>query len=174
MRRLRSLMLACCLLWMCAWVAWWLRSTRTVDVWHWRRDYSSHWVESVRGRIIYRGFAYGMSMELRTAAYPAKDWRPRLDDEPIPDAQFAFRHNRPVEWDLQRYPFRMYTPYALMIVPHWFGALLPAPIVLISSLQRLVLSRRRMAAGQCLSYGYDLRATPDRCPECGTPVPASP
>jgi hypothetical protein len=52
-------------------------------------------------------------------------------------------------------------------VPMWP---LVAPLVLVPARMaaRRWRSRRRRAQGRCVHCGYDLRASPDRCPECGT------
>lgn len=55
--------------------------------------------------------------------------------------------------------------YAL-IMPHWF-------LVAVSAIPpgvwlfRRARERRRRTRNQCVRCGYDLRGTPDRCPECG-------
>ncbi len=56
-------------------------------------------------------------------------------------------------------------------VPHWAIVLLLAVAPLRWVVIRVRHSRRERA-GLCQACGYDLRATPDRCPECGTRVPA--
>ncbi|MEA2709361.1 MAG: hypothetical protein QOF78_1962 [Phycisphaerales bacterium] len=50
-------------------------------------------------------------------------------------------------------------------VPFWFLALLFAlvPVQWARSTRRM----RRTSRGQCAKCGYDLRASPTRCPECG-------
>ena len=59
----------------------------------------------------------------------------------------------------------------IVILPYW------AIAVALAAPAPLFLRRRRLKALRdpiCSHCGYDLRATPDRCPECGlAPVPAS-
>jgi hypothetical protein len=54
-----------------------------------------------------------------------------------------------------------------IFVPHWalavlFGLLPAVPLV------RALRRRQRVRQGRCPSCGYDLRGSPNRCPECGT------
>jgi hypothetical protein len=75
--------------------------------------------------------------------------------------------------DTHTFPFSNITrPFggAVLVVPTWLLVLLwsvPLPVVLLRWFRR-----RRHPVGHCQTCGYDLRATPDRCPECGTVPPA--
>ena len=54
----------------------------------------------------------------------------------------------------------------IVAAPHWAWALLaatPGAVIVLLWRRRL----RRRAAGLCPTCGYDLRASPERCPECG-------
>jgi len=56
-----------------------------------------------------------------------------------------------------------------IVLPHWFvaGLLLLAPLLFVKRFIRSRREKRRLRKGLCTRCGYDLRATPDRCPECG-------
>jgi hypothetical protein len=81
----------------------------------------------------------------------------------------AFRFNpftgeRRSGWSLPHVNVRSDSVY--LHLPYWLLQLLTLapPIALFWRRRR---PSRRDAAGVCPACGYDLRATPDRCPECG-------
>jgi hypothetical protein len=59
-------------------------------------------------------------------------------------------------------------------VPHWFIATLFAipPTIWARRGWRERRKRKRVERGLCAACGYDVRANPERCPECGGPVPS--
>jgi membrane protein implicated in regulation of membrane protease activity len=61
-----------------------------------------------------------------------------------------------------------------LAAPHWALALLAILLVALPALFRRLRGRRRRKSNRCATCGYDLRATPDRCPECGTMAPNTP
>jgi hypothetical protein len=79
----------------------------------------------------------------------------------LPESQF-------VDFPSHGKPF---THIRTVWVPSWLLLLICAPTPLVWWIRR-ARTRRRRAEGCCQKCGYDLRATPDRCPECGT-VPAT-
>ncbi len=58
----------------------------------------------------------------------------------------------------------VYVPYQWAVAP-W--------LLLTLAAWRLERRRWRRRPGLCRQCGYDLRASPERCPECGTPVVAT-
>ena len=63
--------------------------------------------------------------------------------------------------------------YHSAVAPAWPVAVALAMLPFLWVVQTARRSRR-IRMGCCLTCGYDLRATPDRCPECGTAVKAKP
>lgn len=53
-----------------------------------------------------------------------------------------------------------------VLIPLWFPVLLFGATGIVVLFQN---TRKEFARGMCRECGYDLRASKDRCPECGTP-----
>ena len=58
-----------------------------------------------------------------------------------------------------------------LVVPLWFPAFLTYITIGSGALLRFLMPGRRTRSGSCPNCNYDLRASKDRCPECGHPIP---
>src|SRR5688500_15041727 len=69
------------------------------------------------------------------------------------------------------------TFFGLPFEPAWFLATAFGVVALLTAVLRATgtwsgrRARIRAGAGRCTKCGYDLRATPRRCPECGACYP---
>ena len=65
-------------------------------------------------------------------------------------------------------------PVFSLIVPFWFVAIAMTMLLLVVLRSESRARRRRWRArhGCCVQCGYDLRASSERCPECGVAIPA--
>lgn len=77
---------------------------------------------------------------------------------------YVHQGTAPIVQDDSRFDVQGWGKY--WAVPYWavLAAALPLPLWRLRKWHR---RRRRMRTGLCPRCGYDLRATPGRCPECG-------
>jgi hypothetical protein len=101
---------------------------------------------------------------------------PRVSDGPVTDKQLlGFRYVSTNHW-LPLAQLQMGYPTAIskaFFIPHWAMLAIFAIMPGIALLQ-FARSRNRHKIGHCRKCGYDLRATPEKCPECGATSAALP
>jgi hypothetical protein len=172
--RLSILMLAAALV-----LVLWIRSRKHVEYIQWTDGRHIPGVVSSQGRVIYSyqffqggagGNDPGWSMGSWDGVYwpPPKEgdfntwWESRnyfLGFEWSPKAGGALKNTKFRTWS---------SPTTFVVaVPHWFL------LLLVTLLGVWAYRRRGRDLGLCYKCGYDLRASSGRCPECGTPLPAS-
>jgi len=145
-----------------AMLALWIRSYGVADWLGYAGEDHAYWIAHSRGRLMgARVFAGAGSAGAWYAALrpglELTDLGPLMLNTVLDQAGFILKFDDPC-------------PDALLVkvqVPHWAAA----GAMLLLPLGRLAVRRARTRArraGHCPSCGYDLRATPARCPECGT------
>jgi hypothetical protein len=157
-------------------LAVWMRSHRL-------RDYGFGWLpwraDAIEGRRLLKldidsgGGQLEVSWKVWAAA--ARDRLSRYNSiagenpyhRSFPDVPKGYaRSDPPTLWNAIGFKWYSGPTHSSVCVPYWWLAVVTAagPLAWLGGRVR---RRRRMNAGQCVACGYDLRATPERCPECG-------
>ncbi len=77
----------------------------------------------------------------------------------IPDIKLAYNPH-----EAEHFGVGLLANYSYLVAPYWL-TIAACAVIFALSWQRL--RRKRKKLGLCLKCGYDLRASKDRCPECG-------
>jgi hypothetical protein len=179
-RRLLNGMTALSLLLLVATTVLWVRSHALSDKAAWRRPGGIYSARTARGHLVVEmwradwplraGERFGFVYE-RDEPYPlALEVIPRLYVYPDPSVSESKWDHAGFGWHTRRRAGAVES--AAVSAPFWALAAAAAALALGRAVPRLVSARRRrrQRAGLCPACGYDLRATPERCPECGRRV----
>ena len=175
-RRLFNILSAISLVLCLATVALWVRSYYVRDSLHFgRHNGNSHVMQSILGRVhllshLSGGRESGQTFYYRDRLLPHATWNGGMSGYP-PRVHWRLgcawqnysQYHLPITIGGQGFS----TSRRLIILPYRWPALLFALLPTIALL-RAIRRRQRGRQSMCAQCGYDLRATPDRCPECGT------
>lgn len=156
-----------------AWLALWIRSYWTGDLLYNTVHYRTWRIASMRGRITVTGDLYERVPGFDGGVYWL-DWSTYGDsmmDEMRPAvAHFAFYS---YEGTSTRGPASAKCHSWELVIAHWvIATFLSMPLLLWTlRVRRRRRQSRRMMLALCIGCGYDLRASTDRCPECGLVIP---
>jgi hypothetical protein len=159
LRILLNALTALSLILLLATVALWVRGYFKYEVIGFRGHGKQAWIESSSGS--FATFAVSSSEPL----YEDLGWYWRVAGvpEPIPE---------PIQLSWSRFGFgvvskRLGTRHVrAAFTPSWSVAVVTAVLPVVRVICRWD-RKRRPKPGHCPACGYDLRATPERCPECG-------
>jgi hypothetical protein len=156
LRRVFTLLSALSLLLCAGACVLWVRSYYVWYAWDWDDAGTRHTVGSSGGRVFYDHVTPG-SARSRPVGFHSNLVGSTRGSVLAPTWSFAgFRMTRAQSTGNVSFDLR---------IPYWLPTSLTAISALVALRQRL---RHERAVGLCPTCGYDLRATPGRCPECGT------
>jgi hypothetical protein len=157
-------------------VLFWVRSHDMRDQWDSYHGTLQQVIGSDSGRIEYFRYRYTRP----TAADREWSWLTLKRGLIVPlSGLHGFHEVLGVGWDVQaQWSFaKPAPPYTISSrewwVPHWAAAVTLAALPTCRLAPLIRRCRGRCRTGHCPTCGYDLRASPERCPECGTATAAN-
>lgn len=149
-RRVKNFLTLLALLLSLALLALWFRSYKLTDAAWYANERHTFGVNSESGRVLFV--------------------RGKGPFHPLGFDAYSGRHQAPLWHGIKHLvvfrAFHSGNDSVAVQVPHWFLAALGAVPTFLWFRRR---RRDKIAAGLCPRCGYDLRASPGRCPECGAP-----
>ena len=170
-RRLLNLLTALSLLLCVAVVALWVRSYFVTEVAGWGRV--GHGAGAGRLRVYGVGSGRGRVVLVVVDSAPSELNPEYARGFYLREPPAEVERDRPhlSVWNRMGF-FLLERPENGVILPMWLLAVaaMALPVCRATAWRR---ARKRRLTGHCPGCGYDLRATPGRCPECGTAPPPS-